>query len=89
MTAFTSRLGYQETISEREVQSIQLLGLYLSGPLSDREAGKRMNLPPSQVSARRSDLMKQGKVRELGRKKDENTGKLVNVWGIVRETLFD
>jgi hypothetical protein len=69
---------------------MQLMGVYLSsGPMSDREASYRLGWERGAVSARRNDLVKFGRVCELGRKKDPDTGKEVSVWGIVRETLFD
>lgn len=87
--ALTSILAFKETVSEREIQAYKLMGLYLSvGAMSDREAANRMGWYPSQVSARRNDLMKLGKVVELGKKKDTDTGKLVNQYGALRETLF-
>lgn len=85
----TSHLAFKETVSEREIQTLHLRRLYESvGVMSDREAGSRLGWYPSQVSARRNDLMKSGQVCELGRHRDPVTGKLVNLYGIQRETLF-
>lgn len=87
--ALTSRLAFLETVSEREKQVERLRGLYLSfGAMSDREASYRTGWAPAHVSARRNDLVKSGQVCEMGKKKDGDTGKLVSVWGVVRDTLF-
>lgn len=91
MTAsLTSIRAFHETVSEREAQTQRLLGLYLSsGPMSDRKASYITGWERGTVSARRNDLIKLGRVCELGKERDEDTGKTVTVWGVIRETLFD
>lgn len=83
----TSISAFHATTSERERKCASLLYLYQNiGAMSDREASYRLGWDRSDVSARRNDL--KGVVVGLGEKKDPQTGKTVNVYGIARETLF-
>lgn len=85
----TSILAYKDTVSEREAQAQRLLTLYrLKGAMSDRQASYLTGWDRAHVSARRNDLLKQGLVCEMGKKKDVDTGKLVSVWGEIKSTLF-
>lgn len=90
MTAtITSIRAFHDIKSEREVRCGLLLRLYETrGPMSDREASYILGWDRSDVSARRNDLMRDGQIGSLGEKKDPDTGKTVNVWGVVRDTLF-
>lgn len=80
--------AFHNTVSEREAKCHQLMGLYLSsGAKSDREASYLLDWDRSDISARRNDLLKLGKVCELGQKKDSDTGREVAVWGVIKNTL--
>lgn len=81
----TSIRAYHDIASTREAMCDTLLRLYIvEGPMSDREACRRLTWEaPSVVSARRNDL--EGIV-EMGRVKDPVTGMRVKVWG--KNTLF-
>lgn len=88
--SFTSVAAYRSIASSRAVQCERLLTVYeTAGALSDRDAAEILNWNPSEVSARRNDLMKDGrKVFELATQKDKHTHKTVKVWGVARESLF-
>lgn len=85
----TSIEAFHSIKIDREAQVKQLYEIYSKhGPMSDREASYKLGWYPSQVSARRDALMKSSEVAEMGKKKDPDTGKTVNVYGITKETLF-
>lgn len=87
--ALTSTRAFWETVSERDIQSGRLMSLYRQqGPMSDRKASYILGWERAAVSARRNDLMRARRVAALGEIRDPDTGKRVNVYGEVRETLF-
>jgi len=87
--AETSIAAFHSIKVDREIQTKQLLDVYIKhGPMSDRQASYKLGWYPSQVSARRNALMALKEVVEMGNRRDPNTGKTVNVYGISRTTLF-
>lgn len=81
----TSATSYAEHIDSGK-QSTQLI-LYIEalrelGTASDREVSIRINMYPSQVSARRNEALKNNLIEEAGTKRDERTGKTVTTWRI-------
>jgi hypothetical protein len=54
------------TASERVGrQCLELLTAYANGPLTDREAAERVNLPIATICARRNELVKRGLVQAI------------------------
>lgn len=85
----TSIEAFHSIKIDREAQVKRLYEVYSRfGPMSDREASYKLGWYPSQVSARRNALVASLEVAEMGKKRDQDTGKTVNVYGIIKSTLF-
>jgi hypothetical protein len=81
----TSTTAYLETAESREILCKRLHRLYerhVNG-LTDREAGRLLNLHPSQVSARRNDLGSIVYNRDEETRRDPFTRKSGKVWRLV------
>lgn len=76
------------SLSSKEADCQQLLHLYQHhGNLTDRLASDLLGWYPSQVAARRNDLIKQRQIVDKGTVRDSKTNKTVKVWGLM-DTLF-
>lgn len=78
----TSRFGPLRQASVSELQQKILDTLKIGGPQSDNElvASLEMWGSPSGIRTRRAELVKQGKVRDSGKRKRTGSGRNAIVW---------
>ena len=77
-TADTSIESYY-TLNAGE-QRQRVMSVIKRGAVTDRDVARELIITPSTVSARRAELIKQGRVRVAGKKIDPMTGKRVTLW---------
>lgn len=85
-----SAMGAEKVAESRETMWSLMLDCYRHGPQTDAEIAhyltwalkRKTEIPPSTISARRSELIKQGKVdREAcGTRKNQRTGVSNSLW---------
>lgn len=82
----TSLLSYiQLKIEKRLGEKQQKVFAYISGypsGCSDRQISEDLNMPINCVTGRRNELLRMGLIREKGKRYDEQTNRIVYIWGV-------
>jgi len=95
MTAMTdtSLLAYASilpTLTKRQKEVLRFMQ-YHNCPITNKELASTMGRPINEITPRCNELVKKGIVEEKGRKRDEFTGRVAILWGIVnrQQGTFD